>query len=83
MDEKGASQTYNFENVQFKSNPEKVDSVLLGKVFLPACNYDQTDIKVSIKLVCSILARETANYSREMYLDCIYLRPRTSNTEEQ
>ena len=83
VDEKGASQTYNFENVQFKSNPEKVDSVLLGKVFLPACNYNQTDIKVSIKLVCSILARETANYSREMYLDCIYLRPRTSNTEEQ
>lgn len=83
VDEKGSSQTNNFDNVQFKSNPEKVDTVLLGTVKLPVCNYDQSDIKVSIKLQCSILARETANYSREMYLDCIYLRPRTSNTEEQ
>ena len=77
VDEKGVEQSYNCENTQFRTNPEKVDTVVLAEKFhLPVCNYDQNDIKVSLRLQCSILARETTSFAREMYLDCIYLRPR-------
>ena len=82
VDEQGKELSFNFDNQQFQSNPEKVDTVVLAEAFhLPACNYDQNDIKVSLTLQCNILARETARYAREMYLDCIYLRPRTSKSE--
>ena len=47
----------------------------------PACNYDQNDIKVSVRLQCNISTKETSKYAREMYLDCIYLRPRISKAE--
>jgi hypothetical protein len=77
VDDKGKAQTFNCDNNQFQNNPEKVDTVVLAEAFhLPVCNYDQNDIKVSVKLQCSILARETSDFAREMYLDCIYLRPR-------
>ena len=84
VDTLGAPASFNCDNVQFKTNPEKVDTVVLAENFhFPACNFDQSDIKVSVKLQCSILARETSSYSREMYIDCIYLRPRTSKSEQQ
>ena len=83
-DENGNIQSYNCDNQQFQSDPEKVDTIVLAEAFhFPVCNYDQNDIKVSVKLQCSILARETSKYAREMYLDCIYLRPRTSKSEKQ
>jgi hypothetical protein len=81
-DENGNIQSYNCDNQQFQSDPEKVDTIVLAEAFhFPACNYDQQDIKVSVKLQCSILARETSKFAREMYLDCIYLRPRISKAE--
>lgn len=84
VDSLGNEQSFNCGNVQFKTNPEKVDTVVVAENFhFPACNFDQNDIKVSVKVTCSILARETSSYSREMYLDCIYLRPRTSKSEQQ
>ncbi len=84
VDTLGYAQSFNCNNTQFKSDPERVDTVVVAEGFhFPACNYAQTDIKVTVKLQCSILARETSSYSREMYLDCIYLRPRTSKTEQQ
>lgn len=77
VDEKGREQSFNCNNVTFQSDPEKVDTIVLAESFhLPVCNYDQSDIKVSVKLQCQILARESTKYAREMYLDCIYLRPR-------
>ena len=80
VDTLGASKTYNCKNTQFKSDRARVDTVVLAESFyLPACNYDNTEIKVSVKLTCSILARENSSYSREMYLDCIYLRPKKVN----
>ena len=84
VDSLGQAMSFNCDNVQFKSDPERVDTVVLAENFhFPACNYDQNDIKVSVKIQCSILARETSSYAREMYLDCIYLRPRTSKSEQQ
>lgn len=82
-DEKGVMQTFNCGNTQFKADPARVDTIVLAESFhFPACNYEQNSIKVSIKLQCSILPREQSNYSREMYLDCIYLRPRKMNNEQ-
>ncbi len=84
VDSLGNEQSFNCGNVQFKTDPERVDTILLAENFhFPACNFDQSDIKVSVKVQCSILARETSQYAREMYLDCIYLRPRTSKSEQQ
>ena len=55
---------------------------MLAEAFhFPACNYDQNDIKVTVRIQCSITARQTSQYAREMYLDCIYLRPRTDKDE--
>jgi hypothetical protein len=80
VDEKGEPQSFNCDNQQFQSDPERVDTIVVAEAFhFPACNYDQSDIKVSIRLQCAILARETSRFAREMYLDCIYLRPRRTN----
>lgn len=82
VDEKGNAQSYNCENTSFRNDPLRVDTVVLAKAFqFPVCNYNQTNTKITVKLTCQILPRESSSYSREMYLDCIYLRP-TSNNEE-
>ena len=84
VDEDNKTQSFNCNNTQFESNAERVDTIVVAEGFhFPTCNYDQNEVKVTVKLQCSILARETSRYSREMYLDCIYLRPRTSKSDEQ
>ena len=84
VDEDNKAQSFNCNNTQFESNAERVDTIVVAEGFhFPTCNYDQNEVKVTVKLQCSILARETSRYSREMYLDCIYLRPRTSKSDEQ
>lgn len=76
VDENGSQQTFNCGNTTFITDAERVDTVVLAKGFVfPVCNYDQINTKVTVKLTCNILARETSKYNREMYLDCIYLRP--------
>ena len=82
VDLDGKEQSYDCENTQFQSNAERVDTVVLAPAFhFPTTNYNQTSDKVSLKINCSITARENARFSREMLLDCIYLRPRTSKPE--
>jgi hypothetical protein len=82
VDEAGKKQEFNCNKTTFTTNPEKVDTVVLAENFhFPACNYDQNDIKVSVRLQCNISTKETSKYAREMYLDCIYLRPRISKAE--
>ncbi len=82
VDENGKAQEFNCNKTTFTSDPEKVDTVVIAEKFhLPVCNYDQSDIKVAVNLQCYISAKETSRYSREMYLDCIYLRPRISKAE--
>lgn len=83
VDTAGVEKTFNCNNTQFQNQPERVDTIVLAEAFeFPACNYNQNDIKVSVKLQCSILARETSRFSREMYLDCIYLRPKRMKMED-
>ena len=82
VDADGKEQSFNCNKTTFETDPTKVDTVWIAPDFeLPACNYDQKDIKVTVKLQCYIAAKETASYAREMYLDCIYLRPRISKAE--
>lgn len=84
VDENGVSKTFNCNNTQFKTDPAKVDTVLIAENFyLPACNYSQPDLKVSVKMQCAITAREQANYSREMYLDCIWFKPKKAAENEE
>ncbi|MBQ9355830.1 MAG: fasciclin domain-containing protein [Prevotella sp.] len=80
VDENGREQSFNCGNTQFRTAPEHVDTIVVAENFtFPACNYGQQDIKVSLKLTCSILPRETASFAREMYLDCILLRPKSAS----
>lgn len=76
VDANGKQQNFNCENTNFISDPLRVDTIVLAKAFsFPVCNYDQTNQKITVRLNCNILARESTTYAREMYLDCIYLRP--------
>ena len=84
VDEKGEPQTFDCNKTKFTNDPTRVDTVVLAENFVfPACNYGETNIKYSVKLQCSILAREARNYYREMFLDCIYLRPKKKVSTEQ
>lgn len=59
---------------ELSNNPREVDTIKIARITLPVCNYRQADATVSVQLKCSITSRQTT-YSREMYLDCLYLQP--------
>ena len=73
MDEDGEMKSEVFGN-EVTSDGHCVDSVLIGRFTFPVCNYQQQETTVSLQLQCSITNRQT-QYSREMFLDCIYLKP--------
>ena len=81
MDEQGEMQELAFEDA-VSNNPYVVDTVKIGTFSFPVCNYGQTNNKIKVKLKCNILAGNK-KYSREMFLDCIYLRPRKNMNTEQ
>ena len=82
VDLDGKAQVFDCNKTKFETNPAKVDTVVIAEDFkFPACNYGQTNTKITVKLKCSILARER-DFSREMLLDCIYLRPKKVKSEE-
>lgn len=84
VDEAGNELVYDCQKTKFKSDPARVDTVVLAQDFVfPVCNYGQTNMKFTVNLKCNILARESNTYSREMFLDCIYLRPKKKLTTEQ
>lgn len=70
----GVENLYEFED-EYTNNPYKVDTVKIGTFTIPVCSYGQPNIRnVYLELECSIGRRET-QYSREMYLDCLYFKP--------
>lgn len=84
LDEKGVQSSFNCKNTQFKTDPEKIDTVVLAENFyFPACNYAQDNNSITLKLTCNVTPMEAKKYSREMYLDCIYLRPRIQEKSEE
>lgn len=82
VDEQGEARSVDYDT-EMTNNPYCVDTVLIGRFTFPVCNYQQPDATVSLQLQCSITNRQTT-YSREMFLDCIYLKPVSENamTEE-
>lgn len=84
VDENGVAHTFDCGKVKFTNDPTRTDTVVLAENFVfPVCNYNQTNMKFSVRLKCNILARDNSKYSREMFLDCIYLRPKKNITTEQ
>jgi hypothetical protein len=82
VDLDGKAQVFDCGKTKFETDPTKVDTVVIAEDFkFPTCNYGQTNTKITVKLKCSILARER-DFSREMLLDCIYLRPKKVKSEE-
>lgn len=69
----GTKTTVNYDD-PISNDPYKVDTVHVGRVTLPTCNYEQQDVTVTLTLTCKMTNRET-KFSREMYLDCVYLKP--------
>ena len=87
LDLTGKKQTYVCKSSNgksaFQNNPLRVDSVLIAENFkFPACNYGIGSQDFSINLKCNINPLESSKYSRDFYLDCIILKPRTSKSEE-
>ena len=81
LDENGKKQTTQFgsNSKTFNNNPYCADSVLIGQCTLPVCNYQQTDPTVTVTIHCYLTAADAARYSRQMFLDCIYLEPVTDD----
>ena len=73
VDLDGNLQQENFAT-EMTNDAHVVDTVVIGRFTFPTCNYQQSDVTASLQLQCSIAPRQTT-YSREMYLDCIYLKP--------
>ena len=80
LDEKGNVTSYDCGGTKFNNDPLRVDTVVLAKAFkFPTTNYSITQAtnKFALTLTCAIGTQTSQNnkYNREMYLDCIYLRP--------
>lgn len=80
VDANGVTQKEDFPT-ELTNNAHVVDTVVIGRFTFPTCNYKQSDVTVSLQLQCSIQPRQT-NFSREMYLDCIYLKPVSADAAE-
>ena len=85
IDAKGKAVTYKCLNKDgkkdFLNDPARVDTLVLAEDFeFPVCNYDQNNEKsrISLTLKTAINPSESKKYSREVFLDCIYLRPKES-----
>lgn len=69
----GTKKTVDY-NDEITNSGTGIDTLVIGRFTFPVCNYAQPDATVKLQIQCSITKRQTS-YSREMYLDCIYLKP--------
>ena len=78
----GSKKTVDY-GTEIRSSGTQIDTLLIGRFTFPVCNYRQPDAGVTLQIQCSITNRQT-QFSREMYLDCIYLKPviESEETEE-
>ena len=70
--------TENYNNVSpkgFVNNPFCVDTVHIGTIDLPTCNYSLNNIAVTVKVTSTASARNSATYLKNAYMDFIYLEP--------
>lgn len=79
QDENGKNAYVNY-NTEMSNSGTDIDTLCIGRFTFPTCNYQQQNSTVSLELKCSITSRQTT-YSREMFLDCIYLKPVSEESE--
>lgn len=61
----------------FYSKPNVIDTVVVASGFkFPSCNLNQTVVTVNLKITGFVLPSETNKYNREMFIDCVYFKPR-------
>lgn len=53
----------------------KLDTIDVGVIDVPYCNYDMLQSKLSVTLVSGVNERNSDRYSSEIWLDCIILDP--------
>lgn len=85
VDENGTAQKFGDAKVKFDTDPYKVDTLVIAQDFkFPVCNYDQNNDKISVKLTCNVQAKDLVKgvFTRDLFLDCIYLRPKKVKSEE-
>ncbi len=78
-DTDGKKKNLNFSEEKTNSGTD-IDTINIGRFTFPTCEYQQQNSTVSLELKCHITSRQTS-YSREMFLDCIYLKPVVEATE--
>ena len=69
----GTEKTVDYSDEITNSGTE-IDTLVIGRFTFPVCNYAQPEATVRLQIQCSITKRQT-QYSREMFLDCVYLKP--------
>ncbi len=60
----------------FENKPTAIDTITLTTLTFPVCNYGQEKVKVTLRLQSVVTPKEMTRYSHEMYIDCLYLKPR-------
>ena len=80
MDENGEMQALELDD-PLTNDDTRVDTVKITRFTFPVCNYQQQNATVQLKIKSNVSRRET-NYSREMFLDCIYLKPVSDEDNE-
>lgn len=60
----------------FENKPTAIDTITLTTLTFPVCNYGQEKVKVTLRLQSVVTPKEMTKYSHEMYIDCLYLKPR-------
>jgi hypothetical protein len=60
----------------FENKPTAIDTITLSTLTFPVCNYGQEKVKVTLRLQSVITPKEMTKYSQEMFIDCLYLKPR-------
>lgn len=77
IDENGNSRTDDLGGKEFITDASKVDTMVVADGFkFPACNYNQQNEKITVDVICSITSRQNKQYTRDMFLDAIFLRPK-------
>lgn len=79
VDENGKKCSENISQDLVSSGTD-IDTIRITRFTFPTCNYQQQNTTVTLELRCNITSRQT-QYSREMFLDCIYLKPVTDESE--
>jgi uncharacterized surface protein with fasciclin (FAS1) repeats len=78
IDDAGATKTKRYpDSGAIETKPYEMDTVQVFTDFkFPTANYDEEVSTVTFKITSNVARTETANYSRELWIDCILLEPK-------